>query len=141
MSGLEAFSLACGVMQTIQFAYETTKLCRSIYQSGHVHPELQGTASSLSFVAGKAQEHYEAFAPKTDSERHLVSVAKECRRAANSLEEEVKFLNDGAKNKTLASTLRVAVKVKWRKSRLDRLEKSLEACRKTMETHLLVRVW
>lgn len=55
---------------------------------------------------------------KTDSEKLLLKIAERCKQAANGLEEEVKFLSTRAKG-DLASTLRVAVKVKWRKSRLQ----------------------
>ena len=102
MPGVEAFSLACNVMQTIQFACDITKLCKVIYQTGKVEPGLSENASLLGTVSLEMLKHYDAMSPKTASEKNLVSVAEECKKAANGLEEEVKFLQAGAKRETLS---------------------------------------
>ena len=141
MSGVEAFNLACSVMQTIQFACDVTKLCKAIYQTGKVEPGLSENASLLGTVSLEMLKQYDAMTPKTAGEKNLVSVAEKCKKAANGLEEEVKFLQAGAKKGDLIATLCVAAKVTWRKRRLERFEKSLDDSRRTMETYLLVRVW
>ncbi|EQB54951.1 hypothetical protein CGLO_05165 [Colletotrichum gloeosporioides Cg-14] len=47
MSGLEGLSLACNVMQLIDFSQQTVSMCRTIYESGKFEPGLEAQASSL----------------------------------------------------------------------------------------------
>lgn len=79
--------------------------------------------------------------PKTQNDRSLADIASKCSIAARSLDEEIQFISGHAKKGSLSSALRVVVKTNWRKRRLQRLEKSLETHRNTVETHLLARVW
>lgn len=61
--------------------------------------------------------------------------------AARALEEEVKFLMSRHAKGKLSRTLHVALKTLWRKSRLQRLERSLRDCQNIMESYLLAQVW
>ncbi|KAJ9608949.1 hypothetical protein H2200_006720 [Cladophialophora chaetospira] len=124
MSGVEVFSLATGVMQTIEFAWKTLMLCKAVYRSGLVQPELLENALSLKLVSTEIQQKYGTVVPTNQDEKHLISISKKCERAAVDLEEEVKFLNLGAQKGDLISTLSIAAKASWRKGRLIRLEKN-----------------
>ncbi|KAI2465181.1 hypothetical protein F4781DRAFT_424945 [Annulohypoxylon bovei var. microspora] len=142
MSGLEALtsllSIACNIMQVISFAHGTISFCRAIYQGKYINE--YSDVTSLSALSAQLQTHYEATTPRTSDEKQLGDIAKKCNIAARALEEEVEFLKSHNAKGHLAQTLRIAVKTNWRKSRLERLDKSLRNDQHTMESYLLARV-
>ncbi|OTA68003.1 hypothetical protein K449DRAFT_317405, partial [Hypoxylon sp. EC38] len=140
MSGLEALSVACNIMQVISFAHETISFCKSIYQGQYPDDHIKQNAASLSALSAELQAHYESTKPQTSQHKQLVDVAKQCNIAARALEEEVKFLISNHAKGHLVQTLRTAVKTNWRRGRLERLEKSLRNYQHTMESCLLARV-
>ncbi|KAI0110511.1 hypothetical protein F4776DRAFT_642140 [Hypoxylon sp. NC0597] len=141
MSGLEALSVACNIMQVIGFAHETISFCRAIYQGRSPDDHIERNAASLSELSAQLQKHYKSTKPQTSQQKQLAEVAKQCNIAARALEEEVKFLVSNHAKGHLAQTIRIAVKTNWRRGRLERLEKSLSNYQHTMESHLLARVW
>jgi hypothetical protein len=145
MSGLDvlgALGLACNIMQIISFAHETVAFCTEVYEGRSPDAQLEENAASLIKLSADVESHYQARkSPYTASDRTLAEIAKKCATAARALEEEVRFLKGEKAKGKLAATLKVAVKTNWRKARLERLQKSLETCQHTMESHLLARVW
>jgi len=141
MSGIEALGFVCNIMQTISFAHETVTLCKAIYQGRHPDAYLIENAASLAALSAQVQTHYQKMKPQTTDEWNLSNIASKCNITARALEEEVQFITDHQTKGNLAATLRIAVKMNWRKSRLERLEKSLREHRSTMESYLLARVW
>ena len=141
MSGLEALGLACNIMQVISFVHEAVRFCKDVYQGRSPDAQLLEIARSLESLASDVQKHNQALKPQTASQKSLSDIAKKCNIAARALEEEVKFLCSHHGKGNLAATLRVAVKTNWRKSRLERLDKSLHDYQATMESHLLARIW
>ncbi|KAI0835164.1 hypothetical protein F5Y06DRAFT_276867 [Hypoxylon sp. FL0890] len=140
MSGLEALSVACNIMQVISFAHETISFCKEIYQGRSPDDHVEQNAASLLALSAQLQTHYESTKPKTSQETQLADIAKQCNIAARALEEEVKFLVSHHATGRLAQTLCLAVKTNWRRRRLERLEKSLRNYQHTMESHLLARI-
>ncbi|OTA91507.1 hypothetical protein M434DRAFT_13110 [Hypoxylon sp. CO27-5] len=140
MSGFEALSVACNIMQVISFAHETIGFCKAIYQGRSPDDHIERNAASLSELSAQLQKHYESTKPQTSQQKQLADVAKQCNIAARALEEEVKFLVSNNAKGHLAQTIRIAVKTNWRRGRLERLEKSLRNYQHTMESYLLARV-
>lgn len=141
MSGLEALSLAANIVQIIDFAGEVTRLCKSVYHNGSLDPQLGDVAVSLEAVAKEAQDHHAALSYKSNTDLRLEEMASKCLVAARELGEEVQYLHKGSKQGDLATAVRVAIKVNWRKRRLDRLEAALAKYQTVMQTQLLYRVW
>lgn len=141
MSGLEALSLVCNTMQIISAAHSTVSFCKAIYQGRSPDAHLSDNAVSLASLSDEVEMFYASTdPPRTANERSLADVAKKCNIAARALEEEVNFLMGNHAKGNLPATIKTAVKANWRKSRLEKLEKSLENYQKTMESHLLARV-
>ena len=140
MAELAALSLACNIMQIIEFATEATQLCKSVYQRGCIDDSLHDTALALGEVSEATQAHQSAMNPTTAADKRLIEVAAKCTVTARAIADEYTFLNNGASKGNLWSTISVAAKVNWRKKRLERLERSLEQYRRTFETQLLVQL-
>lgn len=145
MSGLEvlaALSLACNVMQTISFCADVVRLSKNVYQTGKPDPTLVGNSESLASladslghqVAGQAQ-------PLTRADHNLLESAQKTAEAAKELREEVDRLAVPAGAAGLRAKLSAATgvwKTLWKKSRFERLEKTIADLQRGMETGILV---
>lgn len=141
MSGVEVLGLACNVLQIIDYASNTVTLCKNIYQGRSPSPDLKSHASDLESLSAQVQSHVQGLQSRTASERKLSDIGNKCNIAARALDEELQFLLGHQAKGNLAATLRLAVKTNWRKSRLERLQKSLAVYQNTMETYLLANLW
>lgn len=47
MSGVEAFALACNVLQVVDSAVEIASACKEVYQEGQARPELVSCSEAL----------------------------------------------------------------------------------------------
>ena len=141
MSGIEALGVVGNIFQIISFAHETVRLCKSVYQGRSLDDGLGEIAASMAKLSKQVQQNYQRKQPQAAAERQLCTLATNCSIAARALEEEVGFLTGHKAKGSLGATLRLAVKTNWRKNRLEKLEKSLHAHQKTLETHLLAKVW
>ena len=141
MAGIETLSLACNIMQIIAFACETLSLCKAIYQGQSFDAHLMENAESIKTLSSDLQTHSQTISPQTADEKRLHDIAGKCVMTSRALEEEARFISDHQSKGSLAATLRVAVKTNWRKGRLERLDKTLQSYKSTMESHLIARIW
>ncbi|KAK2759287.1 hypothetical protein CKAH01_16661 [Colletotrichum kahawae] len=143
MSGLEGLSLACNVMQLIDFIQQIVSMCRSIYESGKFESELETQGSSLqdasSEVVALLRSKKIAASKTTGAERRLLDLAPKCIQHAKDLQEEIAYLTPRQPGKMQA--LVATSKAVWRKRRLERLKANLADGRKLMETLILVRIF
>ncbi|KAK3936351.1 hypothetical protein QBC46DRAFT_31764 [Diplogelasinospora grovesii] len=121
MSGIEAFSLVCGIFQVISFAHETITLCKAIYQGASPDEHLQKKAVSLADVSANVQARQQGMTLQTADERSLADIARKCNIAARALQDEARFISNHQKSGSLVATMHVAAKTSWRKRRLERL--------------------
>lgn len=141
MSGLETLGLVCNILQVISFAHETVTLCAAIYDGKHPDDHLKENAAQISALSADVEKHYASVKKaSTPHEKRLAEVAHKCNIAARALEEEILFLTGHQAKGNLAATIKTAVKTNWRKKRLQKLELSLQTCRDTMESHILVHM-
>ncbi|KAI1802561.1 hypothetical protein F4811DRAFT_572861 [Daldinia bambusicola] len=129
MSGLEALSVACNVTQVISFAHESVEFCKNIM-----------SVASLQEFTAQLQTHFQLAKPKTANEKQLADIAEKCNIAARALKDEVSFLGSHHAKGDLRTALSVVIKTNWRRSRLERLERSLCNHQQTMESYLLARI-
>ena len=141
MSGLETLALVCNIFQVITFSRETLNICKAVYDGRSPDAQLLEKAASLASVSAEVQAQCLQSNPQIPSERSLSDIAAKCSVASRALQDEVQFLANHQAQGNLAATLRIAVKIKWRKGRLDRLEKSLNDYQNLFDTQMLMRVW
>ncbi|KAJ3959044.1 hypothetical protein N0V92_004376 [Colletotrichum tropicale] len=143
MSGLEGLSLACNIMQLIDFSQQTISMCRSIYESGKFEPGLETQAISLQDASSEVmtllRSKKVATANTTGAERRLLDLAPKCIQHAKDLQEEIAYLTPRQPGKIQA--LVATSKAVWRKRRLERLKANLADGQKLMETLILVRIF
>ncbi|KAF7561149.1 hypothetical protein G7046_g2983 [Stylonectria norvegica] len=139
MSGLEALGLACNIFQVISFAHETISICKRVYQDGSPCPDLTINATHLDSMAAQVQ----ALGPTgklAKDEQQLLDVAKACQRIAADLNDEITIIVGQSNKGNVAATLKTAVKMKWRRRRLEAMEKKLADAQRLMETSLNIRI-
>ncbi|KAG8158628.1 hypothetical protein KVR01_011750 [Diaporthe batatas] len=140
LEGLAALGLACSIFQTVSFGRETLALVKEVYQNGsidhtlvHKSTAIQGVASDIVAV--------EIPRPLGQYEQKLFDVTKKCTGFARDLKEEIAFLMGHNIKGSLRATLKTAVKVNWRKRRLERMERDLADSEQLMQSSLLVWIF
>lgn len=141
MSGLEALGIVSNIFQVISFACETLALCKAVYRGRSPDGWLGNCANSLTTLSEDIQKHCQGKQVRGSTEHDLTLLAAQCGIAARALREEAAFLTSHHAKGSLRVTLQLAVKVNWRKKRLERLEGCLGSYQKTIETHLLGSIW
>jgi hypothetical protein len=144
MSGLEplaALGLACNVMQVIHFASETASLTKAMFSTGTPNPSLAYTTASLE----KAYDDLErslrtASTPGNQDEQELLEVARSTAAVVSDMTAEMDRVSNGAaKEKYLISAFG-AMKSRLRRANIEKLESSLAAHQKVLETQILIRI-
>lgn len=141
MSGLEALSLVCNILQLIEAAHKGVTLCKDIYSGGSPDEQLVDNAASLASLSADVQQSNNAVSARTTAQKDLSNIARKCNVAARALEEESKFIAGQHAKGNLFAALSVAAKANWRKNRLDRLERSLKSYQATLGSHLMLKTW
>lgn len=141
MSGLEALSLVCNIMTVITFARDTIVTCKASYKGDILDSQLSDSAALMLDISTEVQSHHIAIQPHTQTQKRLGDVAKKCQEAAKALKDEVDFILSHQKKGDWAAAIKLASKTRWRARRLERLSKSMDDCKSTMETALLARIW
>jgi len=139
MSSLEplaALGLVCNILQLVEAAGKTVSTCKSIFHTGAPDPALsQSTAHLTTSFDQLKQSLTAAPGPKDQDEAALLEAAKNCSTAALSLKTEIAKVSDEASKGKYSSAISGALKVLVRKGKIEKLEKSLAAHQKALETH------
>lgn len=142
MSGLEAvaaFALACNIMQVVESAYKTVGACKRIYQTGEPDPALGdygGQLRGISDALGTQLKN--AVGPLSQDDTRLRDLAVRCTTIANGLTDQIASVSKSAGKRTISSSMRLAVKSRFKQGDLTRWEKDLAKVQSVMETQLLV---
>lgn len=141
MSGLEALGVACNVMQLISAALKTASACRAIYNGDPTATSmLEEDVVSVREAAVLLSNQCQNANLQGPEEKELNDIARKCQDAAQKLLAEVQSINQLKKKGNLSIALYAAVKSHLRKSKMEDLEKQLQSYRKSMETHVIVRL-
>lgn len=141
MSGLEAFGLACNVMQTIGFVIEIASVCHSIFRTGSPDPSMATLLAHSTQIATSLKSSISSARPVTRDDKELLDIAIKCLDAISALKVQVdKLTRPSAKGKVLPS-LRLGLRAKFRGGNIDKLEKNMRDYQKVLESGLLLRIW
>jgi hypothetical protein len=137
MDPISAFSLACNIIQVVDFGFKLAAGCRQIYASGSLesNDHIELVATDLRRIS----EEIEKAAAKNAGDRELTDLAS--RSAATSKKllsvlEDIKMKNQKSKRNALGKT----VTAMWKKGALDDLQKQLVSYQKALETRMLKRL-
>lgn len=146
MDPLTAFSVACGVIQVVDFCKKVVDKCREIYKDG---------ASSENKVIESMAQHLTNLFVELDSasaipnpgpmprhyhdDQDLRKLAQQCSDTAKELIAELQKLSiQGQPGKR--EVLRKAVKIIWKKNTIDDIQTRLELYRRTLDTRILINL-
>jgi hypothetical protein len=138
MDPISAFSLACSVIQVVDFGFKVAAGCREIYASGslEVNDHLEYVAINLRQISEEI-ENGAAANPTRDKE--LADLASKCAvtsRKLLAILESIKMKSQNGKRIALGKTISAMLK----KNAIDDLRKQLESYQKTLETRMLKRL-
>lgn len=69
MSGIEALSVACNIVQVISFAHETVSFFKAVYRGQSPNDYGEHNAASLSELSAQLQTHYQTVKSQKSRER------------------------------------------------------------------------
>lgn len=146
MDPLTAFSLACGVIQVVDFSTKIVVKCREIYKNGASsdNEEVESMAKHLTELSNELDSANAVV--KTGSmpqiyhdDQHLRKLAQQCSETAKELITQLQKLKiQGQPRKR--DVFRKAVKVIWKKSAIEDIERRLEQYRRTLDTRILINL-
>jgi hypothetical protein len=145
MSGLEplaVFGLACNVMQVLSFSHETISLCKSIFRTGSLSPNLANNVSHLSEVCESLNDSLNSKPkPLSKDQQKLLEIAQDSLAVASQLKAEVNKIDNTISKGKLSSAITGGLKATWRKGKIEKLEKSISSYQRTLESSLLAHIW
>jgi multidrug efflux pump subunit AcrB len=142
MSGLEALSLVCSIMQVISFTKEVLTVCKDVYEGRPTADrQMEQDAASIKVLLDEMNRSAGSVQQQTKEERELHAIAQKCSKAAEELQVEIQRV---IKNQKPGSSMR-AIAAGFKSLLGNRKITSLydQFCKhqRTLETHLLVRLW
>jgi hypothetical protein len=127
-------------MQVITFAHETISICKRLHRDGSSNPELVYCASHLSTLSAHLRSSIDNTVKQKGSlnkqEKELQGIANECYRASTALQAELSNIANPSVG-SHRTAIRATLKNVWRKSDLEKLEKTMVANQRLLETKLL----
>lgn len=142
MSGLEALSLVCSIMQVISFTKELATTCRDIYDGRATVDDItHENTASIKTLLDDMDKSSQAVQQRTQNEKDLHEIARKCSSAAQELQTEVQLTIQYHQPGSVVKALIGGIKPSWHKRKVKELSEKFQKYQKTLETHMLVRVW
>lgn len=142
MSGLEALSLVCSIMQVISFTKELATTCKYIYDGRATVDDItQENTASIKSLLDDMDKCSRAVRQRTQNEKDLREIARKCSSAAQELQKEIQLATQYHKPGSAVKAIIGGVKSFTHKRKVKELSEKFQESQKTLETHLLVRVW
>jgi len=138
MDPLTAFSLACGVIQVIDFSAKVLSQCREIYKNGSLseNESIKSMVEHLITLRADLQPTTSSIGTQTAGDKDLVQLSNKCSEMAKELVGELQSLKAGStssKWKAVSVTLRNLKK----KSTIESMQRQLDGYRKILDTKVL----
>ncbi|KAL7957217.1 hypothetical protein V8C34DRAFT_325473 [Trichoderma compactum] len=140
MSGFEALSMVCSIMQVISFTKEVLTLCKDIYD-GRPTTDCQMKENTASIqVLLDNMSRCSVSIQQTKGDKELYAIAQKCSKAAEELQKEMQQVTKHCKPGNVIRAMIVGYKSKSHKTKITSLYNLFCQYQKTLETHLLVRL-
>ena len=146
MDPLTAFSLACNVIQIIDFSAKIVTKCKELYKDGALakNRDIESVAKSLANVSTdlKLPETFpsaESVQQGYQEDEDLLKLAQQCSETANELICELQKLAIQGTHRKRDAVLK-AIKETWNKSIIEGIEERLEQHRRTLNTLILINL-
>ncbi len=133
MEPLSALSLACGIIQIVEFSTRVVLSCRQVYKDGALseNNDVEEMATHLASL----RDHLDL--PDQRSPDELLELGKKCSDTAEDLIKVLQMLKlKGPRRKRAVATK--AFKTLWKKETIDEIWNRLCEYRKILNTHMLL---
>ena len=145
MDPITGISLAASVIQIVTFSIDAAKICRELYQKGSVseYSNLDYTTNHLASLTRSLQQSLRNSGTQsqalTREEKDLVDLSGKCEDCANKLQRELRELQTQPRASAFEAA-RQAARAIYKKKRIDKIQKELQAYQSILETSLLSRL-
>ena len=146
MDPLTAFSLACSVIQVVNYSLNVVVKCREIHKDGasSENKEVESMAKQLTDLFIELDSANAVVKPGSmqqiyHDDQDIRNLAQQCSETAKELVTQLQKLKiHGQPRKR--DVLRKTVKVIWKKSAIEDIERRLEQYRRTLDTRILINL-
>jgi len=140
MDPLTAFSLACGILQVLDFSAKLLSQCREIYKKGSFseNDEIETITTHLSTLNTDMQPPSSpTSSTQTVGDKELMQLSEKCSELAKELVAELQSLKVGGSGSRWRA-VGGAVRNLRKKGTIERLQGRLEECKRVLDTKVLV---
>ena len=142
MDPLTAFSLACGVIQVVDFSTKALMKCKEIYDYGSLseYQDIENLTENLTNLPndlilpsiGQTSRH-----ALTPSDKRLVELAKDCSTTAQKLVAKLQALKIERSHKKREAVMKT-VKALREKKEIQNIQKQLDGYKNALNTQILI---
>lgn len=143
MEAVATLSLACSVVQLVDFSLKATDTCRELYKAGSTrnHKAIESQATELRKLCASVESTLQQASGGTtlsQDSQNLQQCATRCTDAAAELEDAFSKLriNPGKKRDALGKT----IKTIWKADELEKLQQRLKTEQDLLEGQLLLNL-
>ncbi|KAL7809402.1 hypothetical protein V8C44DRAFT_334400 [Trichoderma aethiopicum] len=141
MSGLEALSLVCSIMQVISFTKEVLTVCKDVYEGRTTADSQMGKdAASIKELLEEMNRTAGSSPQQTKEENELHAIAQKCSKAAEELENGILRVTNNQKPGSPMGAVSAGIRSFFGKRKITSLYDQFCKHQKTLETHILVRL-
>ncbi|KAL6693085.1 hypothetical protein J3F84DRAFT_396552 [Trichoderma pleuroticola] len=141
MSGFEALSMVCSIMQVISFTKEVLALCKDVY---HGRPtadsRMEENTASIKALLDEMNHLSGSINKQSKDEKELYKIAQRCSKAAEELQKEIQHATKHHKPGQVIAAMISGLKSKIHERKIAGLHHQVSQYQKTLETHILVRL-
>ena len=135
MDPLSAFSLACGVIQVVDFSTEVVKKARELYKDGNLSQNKEAEEMAIQLTQLRSSLKLPTHRDRDDTE--LLKLGEKCSDTAKDLVTELQKLKVSGPHKK-RQVLEKTIKTIWKKTAIDDIQKRLDNYRNLLDHRVLI---
>ena len=135
MDPLSAFSLACGVIQVVDFSTEVVKKARELYKDGNLSQNKEAEEMAIQLTQLRSSLKLPTHRDRDDTE--LLKLGEKCSDTAKDLVTEIQKLKVSGPHKK-RQVLGKTIKTIWKKTAIDEIQKRLDNYRNLLDHRVLI---
>lgn len=134
--------MVCSVMQVISFTKDVLTLCKDAYDGRPTtDSQMKGNVVSIQVLLDDMRRRSSHMQQQTKDEKELSTIAQKCSKAAQELQKEIQQVTKHHKPGDTMRAIIAGYKSKSHKRKISSLYEQFCQYQKTLETHILVRLW
>ncbi|KAL6809572.1 hypothetical protein J3E69DRAFT_181937 [Trichoderma sp. SZMC 28015] len=141
MSGFEALSMVCSIMQVISFTKEVLTLCKDVYEGRETNDSrMEENLTSLKVSLEEMNRYSSSTPQRTKYEKELNKMAQKCSKVAKELQKEIQRITKYYESGDCMKSIIAIYMSKTRKRKIEALYDQFCQYQKMLETQILVHL-